>query len=168
MTRAHLGLRAVVFVCVIGLAGCGADTADETSAGGEAATGAAQTETRDVRACGVLDLAMASRLIGPGTEHPGGDTEQLTCMYVNPGVATLTLQLGRPELYDEITIMEPHTAVEIGERGRYHVEDSGAVAVQFVTDAHSATLVARPIGKPQSDYQQPAIAVARELADRLP
>ena len=169
MTQLRLGLRAATFVLVVGLEGCGGGTVEEPRPGGEAAaaSSAPPAAARDVRACAVLDLAAATRIIGQGTEHPGGDTEAGTCMYVNPGVATLTFQLGPAGQYDQITILQPHTPVEIGERGRYNV-DGSVVAVQFVKGAYSATLSARPISRSQSDYLQPALSGAREVAGRLP
>ena len=71
---------------------------------------------QEVRACKVFDLQAAIQVIGRGTEHPGGDTERLTCMYSNPGVAQLTVQLNPADLYDRITILKPHTPVQIGDK----------------------------------------------------
>jgi hypothetical protein len=122
----------------------------------------------EVRACDLLTLDGATRVIGSGTEHPGGDTERLTCMYSNPGVAMLTIQLGSAAQYDQVTIMQPHTAVEIGDRGRSNVQSNGVASVQFVKGAHSATLSAQPLGSAQADYLEPLVAAAREAAGRLP
>jgi hypothetical protein len=165
MARSDIGFG--VAFAIIGLAACGADTGEEARSGMATRTGRPEAVRQDVRACSVLDLAAARRVIGPRTEHPGGDTEASTCMYVNAGVATLTLQLGQAGLYDRITIPEPHTMVQIGDRGRYNVQEQGGVAVQFVSGAHSATMTARPIGKSQSQYLDPVISAAREVAARL-
>jgi hypothetical protein len=122
---------------------------------------------QEVRACNVLDIQGASRVIGLGTEHPGGDTEPLTCLYSNPGVAMLTIQLWPSESYDQVIILKPHTPVQIGDKARYNVEKTGAVAVQLVTGAHSVTLSVRPMGKSQTDYLEPLLSAAREAAARL-
>jgi hypothetical protein len=122
---------------------------------------------QEVRACDVLDIQGAGRVIGPGTEHPGGDTEQLTCLHSNPGVAMLTIQLWPAESYDQVTILKPHTPVQIGDKARYNVEKTGAVAVQLVTGSHSVTLSVRPMGKSRTDYLEPLLSAAREVAVRL-
>jgi hypothetical protein len=122
---------------------------------------------QEVRACDVLGIQGASRVIGPGTEHPGGDTEQLTCLYSNPGVAMLTIQLWPAESYDQVTILKPHTPVQIGDKARYNVQKTGVVAVQLVTGAYAATLNLQPMGKPKTDYLEPLLSAAREVAARL-
>lgn len=123
---------------------------------------------QEIRACNVLDLQGASRVIGPGTEHPGGDTEPLTCLYSNPGVAMLTIQLWPAASYDQVTILQPHTAVKIGDKARYNVQKNGVVAVQLVKGSHSVTLNVQPMGKPKTDYLEPLLSAAREVAARLP
>lgn len=125
------------------------------------------TAAQDIRACSLLTLEAATRVLGSGTEQPG-DTEQLTCIYSNPGVGMLTIQLGSAAQYDQITIMQPHAVVEIGDRGRSNVQSNGVVSVQFVKGAHSATLSAQPLGSTQADYLAPLVAAAREAAGRMP
>lgn len=120
-----------------------------------------------VRACDVLDLATAAGVIGADTEHPGGDTEESTCLYSNAGTAILTLQLGSVELYDQISILKPHTAVSIGQRARYNVQPNGAIGVQFIEGAHSATLSVQPIGASRTDYLASMLTAARTVAERL-
>lgn len=158
MTRAPVH-RGAILLCLAVVA-CSAGSADETA-------GDIKAAAQDVRACEVLTLEAATRVIGTGTEQPG-DTEQLTCIYSNPGVAMLTIQLGSAAQYDQITIMQPHAALEIGDRGRSNVQQNGAVAVQFVKGAHSATLSLQPLGAAQADYLEPLVTAAREAAGRLP
>lgn len=122
---------------------------------------------QEVRACQVLDLQGASRVIGPGTEHPGGDTEQLMCLYSNPGIAMLTIHLWPAESFDQMSILKPHTPVQIGDQARYNVQKTGVVAVQLVTGSHSVTLNVQPMGKPKTDYLEPLLSAAREVAARL-
>ena len=122
---------------------------------------------QEVRACEMLDLQGASRVIGPGAEHPGGDTEQGMCLYSSPGVAMLTIQLWLAEYYDRVTILQPHTAVKIGDKARYNVQKTGVTAVQFVTGGHSVMLNVQPMGKPKTDYLEPLLSAAREVAARL-
>lgn len=73
--------------------------------GGEPADGSAQVPAPapgtsvaagDLRACNLLTLEDATRVMGADTERPGGDTEQASCTYSRPGVAMMTLQLWVP------------------------------------------------------------------------
>ncbi len=168
MARYHVGFT--ILWAVMALAACGSERAEESRATEDVATSAGSrvSSAREVRACDLLDLPAASRVIGSGTEHPGGDTEELTCVYVNPGVAMLTFQLGGAELYDQVTIMQPHTSMQIGSRGRYNVQASGVAAVQFVKGAYSGTLSVQPVGTPQAEYLERLMSAARDAADRLP
>lgn len=122
---------------------------------------------QEVRACEILDLQGASRVIGPGAEHPGGDAERDMCLYSSPGVAMLTIQVWPAEYYDRVTILQPHTPVQIGDKARYNVQKNGVVAIQLVSGSHSATLNVQPIGKPKTDYLEPLLSAAREVAARL-
>ncbi|MGI9628750.1 MAG: hypothetical protein ACR2QM_18085 [Longimicrobiales bacterium] len=164
MSYSHIGTGAALSLMAV--LACGAERAEEASSGVEVAQPGVSGQ--EVRACDVLDLEAASRTIGPGTEHPGGDTEAGTCLYSNPGVAMLTLQIGPAELYDQVSIQQPHTSVRIGDRGRHNVQVTGVVAVQFVAGAYSATLGVQPMGEPDADYLEPLLSVARAVADRLP
>lgn len=143
------------------LTACGTEAATE---GSEPSGGVASEE---VRACALLDLTAATQVLGAGTEHPGGDTEAGTCVYVNPGVAMLTIQLGSGDLYDRITIMPPHTPVSIGDEGRHNVQENGAAAVQFRQGDHSVTVSVQPIGE-DPGYLEAVISAARNAATRLP
>lgn len=149
------------------LVSCGAEPAREARSEGDVAAPASSQQAA-VRACDLLDLEAATRVIGSGTEHPGGDAEEGVCIYSNPGVAMLTLRVGPAELYDEVTIMRPHTSVQIGRQGRYNVQDAGAAAVQFVQGVYSVTLSVQPIGRSQTEYLEPLLTAAREAADRVP
>ncbi|MDH4078825.1 MAG: hypothetical protein OEU68_03320 [Nitrospira sp.] len=122
---------------------------------------------QEVRACEILDLQGASRVIGPGAEHPGGDAERDMCLYSSPGVAMLTIQVWPAEYYDRVTILQPHTAAKIGDKARYNVQKTGVVAVQLVKGSHSVTLNVQPMGKPKTDYLEPLLSAAREVAARL-
>ena len=122
---------------------------------------------QELRACELLDLQGASRVIGTGAEHPGGDTERDMCLYSSPGVAMLTIHLWPAESYDQMTILKPHTPVQIGDKARYNVQKTGVVAVQLVSGSHSATLNVQPMGKPKTDYLEPLLSAAREVAAPL-
>ena len=153
MAASTTGLAGALLL--IALAACGGGT----SQGSQAAQG--------IRACEALDLQGATQVLGTGTEHPGGDTEPLTCVYSNAGVAMLTIQLNPAAAYDQMTILEPHTPVQIGDRARYNVQSTGVVAVQLATGAHSATLSVQPIGTSQTSFLDPLLVAAREVASRL-
>ena len=145
------------------LVACGGEP-PSTARGG----GPSTLSTQEVRACDLLDLATAASIIGSGAEHPGGDTERDTCLYSSPGVALLTIQIGSSDLYDQISIPQPHTAVSIGDRGRYTEQASGTTAVEFVKGDYTATIGVRPIGSQASAYLDPLLAAARSVASRLP
>ena len=166
MARFCVGLGAMLSVIV--LAACGAEPAENSQPAGDVAALSGGTSGQIIRACDLLDLTAATRVIGSGTEQPGGDMEELTCMYSNPGVAVLTIQLGGAELYDQITILPPHTSVQIGDQGRYNVQGTGTAAVQFAKGAYSVTISVQPFGTSQAAYMESLLAAAREAAGRLP
>lgn len=158
-------LSTVVLLFV--LAACGADRPDALGALEErsAPTGSLAA---DVRACELVDLATAQSVIGPETEHPGGDTERETCLYSNRGAAMLTVQIGTAQLYDQMSIPPPHTPVDIGDRGRFSMQPSGPIAVEFVKGDYTVTIGVRPLGLPVEPYEEPLMAAARRAADGLP
>lgn len=158
-----MGNRGWALALISALAACGAGGGGEAEEG-QGTDGAEQA----VRACELLDLADATRIIGAGTEHPGGDTEESTCIYSNAGVAILTLQLGPSDSYDQIMIPQPHSVLDVGARGRYNTQENGVAAVQFVSGEYAVTLGARPIGSADTDFLDPLIAAAREIAAALP
>lgn len=168
MTASSMRCTTAVFLVVF--VACGAEPPPASSVGGsQSVPGAAATSSsRSVRACDLLDLATATTVIGSGTELPGGDAEQETCVYANPGVAILTIQIGRAQLYDQVTIAQPHTAATIGDRGRYNVQPSGAVAIQFVKGAYSVTISVQPIGSAVQAYEAPLMSAAQGAAGLLP
>lgn len=147
----HTPRNLVTSFCLIALVGCGSQ----------------QTATT-IRACNVLDLSAARTAIGSSAELPGGDVEEQTCQYVNPGIATLTIQIGTAQLYDQVTILQPHTATPIGDRARYNVQASGAVALQFVKGDYSATISINPIGSSPPDYLNAVLAAGQTAASMLP
>lgn len=154
-------------VLLIAIPVCGDDLFDTPDASGERDM---RTDLvgSDVRACELVDLATAQSVIGPETEHPGGDTERETCLYSNPGVAMLTVQIGAAQLYDQISIPQPHTPVELGDRGRFSMQPSGPIAVEFVKGDYTVTIGVRPFGLPVEPYEEPLMMAARQAVDRLP
>ena len=170
MAMARSYVKPGVLLSLLALAACGADSAEQGRSNGALATRVASQSSaaQSVRACEIVDLATAAQILGPGAEHPGGDTEELTCIYSSPGVALLTVQLGDADLYDQITILPPHTSVDIGDRGRYNIQETGAIAVQFAKGAYSVTLGVQPIGAGDGEFLEPLLSVAREVAGRLP
>ncbi|NNF28161.1 MAG: hypothetical protein HKN73_13130, partial [Gemmatimonadetes bacterium] len=61
----------------------------------------------------------------------------------------------------------PHSALDVGTRGRYNTQDNGIAAVQFVSGEYAVTLGARPIGSADTDLLDPLMAAAREIASAL-
>ncbi|MEZ4376909.1 MAG: hypothetical protein R3B35_01330 [Gemmatimonadales bacterium] len=147
--------------------------------GGEPADGSAQVPAAPpqpgtsvaagtLRACDLLTLEGATRVMGTDTERPADDTEQASCTYSRPGVAMMTLQIWGAEDYDRATIMQPHVAQAIGERGRSHVAENGATSVQFVQGTHSITMSVTPFGRGPTNFLGPMVTLAREIATRIP
>ncbi len=94
---------------------------------------------QQLRACELVDLADARGIIGDEAMNPS-DTEHTTCVYVNPGVAMLSVRIDTGDMYDRLTIPVPHTPQAIGERGRSHVDGNGTPSVQFLKGDVSVTM----------------------------
>lgn len=165
MTRVPSPSGAVLLAAL--LLACGGEPADGSAQVPAPAPGTS-VAAGELRACNLLTLEDATRVMGADTERPGGDTEQASCTYSRPGVAMMTVQLWGADDYDRATIMPPHVAQAIGDRGRSHVAANGATSVQFVKGAHSVTIALTPLGQDDTAYLEPLLAAAREAAARIP
>ena len=127
-----------------------------------------KVEGQEPRACDLVGLTDAAAVIGGDAMSPG-DTEQTSCMYLNPGVAILTIRMDRAEFYDQLPISTPHAPESVGERGRSHRRDSGGAVLQFVKGGWSVTLDANPMGGANDVDYHPALVNVAQLAEtRLP
>ena len=147
-------------VLAVGGWACPAD--GPATAGGSGAA----TEVAQLRACELVNLAAARAIIGADATNPG-DTEETTCIYVNPGVAMLTIRIDTGDMYDRLTISTPHTPQAIGEKGRSHAGSNGNVSVQFLQGGMSVTMGANPIGVDPVDYMPALLDGARAAAERI-
>lgn len=163
MIRSSIRRRALLGALL--MAACGGDPADGA---GQVPDPGASVAAGELRACNLLTLEGATRIMGEDTERPGEDTEQASCTYSRPGSAIMTFQIWGADDYDRMTIMPPHTPQAIGERGRSNVAENGATAVQFVKGRYSFTMSATPIGREPPDYLAAMVAVAQEIATRIP
>ena len=117
----------------------------------------------------VSDLPTTSASVIGGDAMNPGDTEETSCIYLNPGVAILTVRIDTAELYDQLPIGTPHTAETVGERGRSLRRDSGGAAVQFLKGPVSIVLDANPVAQSDGVNYYPALINAARMAEaRLP
>ena len=63
-----------------------------------------------------------------------------------------------------MSIPMPYTAVDIGDRARYHEFPRGGAAVQFAKGNVSVTVGARPPVPDDRDYLSPLLEAARAIA----
>ncbi|MCG8469081.1 MAG: hypothetical protein MJB57_12900 [Gemmatimonadetes bacterium] len=125
----------------------------------------------DPLGCTMVDLATVETLLGSGAVDAaeGDDSAPDVCVFQGPeGWALLTIMRHPADLYDQITIRRPHTPAEVGDRGRYNVDEAtGAVAVQFVKGDASVTLSLQMLSEREGDFVAPMLDVARAVADRV-
>jgi len=126
-----------------------------------------RASAQQLRACELVDLPAARTIIGAEATNPS-DTEDTTCVYVNPGVAMLSIRIDAGDLYDRLTISLPHTPQAIGEQGRSHVDINGAASVQFLQGGLSITIGVTPIGAGDAvDYLPALLSGAQGAAAKI-
>lgn len=120
-------------------------------------------------ACELVDAASAEAVLGSDAVDFGGSAAPGVCRYDNADHSlVMMVQILPAGLYD-VSPINPHTPVDIGDRGRYGVGASGTAHVQFAKGEFSVTLRVTPMhGPPATDLVDPLIAVARIAAERLP
>lgn len=118
--------------------------------------------------CELLGVADVEKALGSGVTDVSGDEAELQCSFlVGSPPATLVIQINPRDYYDTVSILEPHTPVEVGERGRSNVDSNGVGAVQFVQGDKSVTLALRPAQTDDRDDLDGLIALAEVAAARL-
>ena len=120
-------------------------------------------------ACELVDQSSAETILGSDAINVGGTAVPSVCRYQNAeGNLVFIVQILIAEMYD-VSPINPQTAVDIGDRGRFGVGDSGTANVQFAKGNVSVTLRVTPTsGPPASALMDPLLEVARIAADRLP
>jgi hypothetical protein len=117
--------------------------------------------------CDLADTAMAERVLGSDVLDTTVEPESFCNFISTTTSASFSVQTDTAETYDRIMIPMPHTAVDIGDRARYHVFPRGGAAVQFVTGDVSVTLGARPPAPDDRDYLSALLEVAEAIAATL-
>lgn len=118
--------------------------------------------------CRLLSVADVERVLGPGVNDLSGDDAESQCYFlVGSSQATFIVQIGSRDYYDDVSILKPHTPVDVGERGRSNVDTNGVAAVQFVQGDKSVTLSLRSTRKDGRDNLDALITLAKAAAARL-
>lgn len=126
-----------------------------------ACAGAAQAQ------CTLVRASEAAALLGSDITDLSGDDAQTQCAFLsNENNTMFIVQFSNREYFDQVTLLEPFSEVDIGDAGRARTEANGGAAVQFVTGDRSVTMSVRPI-RPGADLLAPLISIARALAERL-
>lgn len=118
--------------------------------------------------CELLDVADVEAVVGSPVTDVSGDEGQMQCFFVggSPQVS-LTILVNARDYYDQVSILEPHTPVDVGEQGRSNVDTNGVHAVQFVQGDKSATLALTATQSSDRAYLAGLIEIARIVAARL-
>ena len=118
--------------------------------------------------CDVVDVATVESVLGSPITDLSGDDAETQCVFVGGSPqATLIIQLNTRDYYDQVSILEPHTPVNVGEQGRSNVDTNGVFAVQFVQGDSSATLSLRPVQQGDRDYLAGLVRIAEVVAAEL-
>jgi hypothetical protein len=69
--------------------------------------------------------------------------------------------------YDQASILQPHTPVNVGEEGRSNIDTNGVTALQFVQGGSSVTMSVRPSSASDRNYLDALVTVGNRVAERL-
>jgi hypothetical protein len=79
----------------------------------------------------------------------------------------MTIQRSSADFYDMVSIPQPHTPTDIGDQGRYNVDEGGSASIQFVIGDSSVMISVRVFSERDGDYLPALLDLARAVADRL-
>lgn len=117
--------------------------------------------------CELVDLETAKRVLGAEIIDTTTDPASFCLFLSTTTAAQFSVRKDTDAVYDQITIPQPFTPVDIGERARYHRYPKGGVAVQFVSGESSVTLAVRILRDDGRDYLELLLDIAREIAAKL-
>ncbi|MGD8323928.1 MAG: hypothetical protein PVF50_06135 [Gammaproteobacteria bacterium] len=118
--------------------------------------------------CDLLNLEDAELVLGPNVSDLSGDDAEFQCFFLGGSPqGTLIVQFGDRDYYENTSILQPHTPVDIGEEGRSNVDTNGVTAVQFVQSDTTVTMSVRPSSESDRDYLDALATVGRRVAERL-
>ena len=118
--------------------------------------------------CELLSMADAELVLGPNVTDLSGEDAQFQCMFIGGAPqGTFIVQFADRSWFNQVRILEPHAAVDVGEEGRSNVDTNGVVALQFVQGNRSATLSVRPSSATDRDYLAALETVGKRLAERF-
>jgi hypothetical protein len=117
--------------------------------------------------CELADTAMAERVLGSDVLDATADPARFCTFISTTTSASFLVQVDTAESYDQLMIPMPHTAVDIGDRGRYHEFERGGATVQFVMGNVAVTVGARPPSPGDRDYLPAVLEAAEAIAAQL-
>ena len=134
-----------------------------------AATIAAGPNGQEPVACELVDMTSAEAVLGSGAVNVGGTTTPGVCRYDSADQSlVMNIQILPAMMYDAMPI-NPQTAVDIGDRGRYGVGASGSANVQFAKGKYSVTVRVTPFSESSAaGLVEPLLEIAQIAADRVP
>lgn len=119
--------------------------------------------------CPKLSVAEAEGVLGPGvTDITSADDAEFQCFFLGgEPQGSLIIQFGDRGYYQQVSILQPHAPVDVGDEGRSNVDTNGVTAVQFVKGNSSVTMTARSTAPSGGNYLDPLVEAARLIAERL-
>ncbi len=117
--------------------------------------------------CELVDIAVAERVLGPDIVDTTTDPNSFCLFISSKTAAQFSVRTDTRALYDQVSIPQPFTLVDIGEAGRYHEYPKGGVAIQFAKGDTSLTIAVRILRDDGRDYLTLLLDIAREIAVKL-
>lgn len=127
----------------------------------------AQTDV-DPFNCAMIDLPTVETVLGEGATDLSDAGVSDTCVFQGAeSWALMMVQRSSADFYDSVTIPQPHTAIEIGDQGRYNVDERGSTAVQFVVGDASVMISVRVMSPREGDFLPALLDLSPAVADRM-
>ena len=118
-------------------------------------------------ACDLVDVATAETVLASEVQDMTVDPATFCSFISTTTSANFSVRVDPADMYDIMTIQQPHTPVDVGDRGRYHEFERGGAAVQFAKGSRSVTLAVTPGGDRETDFLPALLAAAKSIADKL-
>lgn len=118
--------------------------------------------------CQLLTMSDAESVLGPNVTDLTGEDFEFQCYFLGGDPqGTFIVQFADRAYYEQASILQPHTPVDVGEEGRSNVDTNGITALQFVQGDSTVTMSVRPSSASDRNYLDALVAVGRRVAERL-
>jgi len=117
--------------------------------------------------CELVDIAVAEKVLGPDVIDTTTDPNSFCLFISSKTAAQFSVRTDTRALYDQVSIPQPFTLVDIGEAGRYHEYPKGGVAIQFAKGDTSVTIAVRILRNDGRDYLTLLLDIARDFAAKM-